>query len=263
MRDRSPSNDYDAKHLDALQAGHARGDQDKFDSVQAFIDRVGGDTLIRKVLIANNGIGAVKCIRSIRKWAFGLFGDERAIQFVVMATPEDMNANAEYIRMADAIVEVPNGTNNRNYANVVLIVRLAEQHECDAVWAGWGHASENPALPNALEAVTSRKIVFIGPPAGPMGALGDKIGSTIIAQSAGVPTIAWNGDGLTCSYAESGSIPQDVYDSANVTSVKQAVETCAKVGFPLMIKASEGGGGKGIRKVLRPEDVELCFHQVS
>jgi biotin carboxylase len=58
------------------------------------------------VLIANNGIAAVKEIRSVRKWAYETFGDERAIQFTVMATPEDLQANAEYIRMADQYVEV-------------------------------------------------------------------------------------------------------------------------------------------------------------
>jgi acetyl-CoA carboxylase/biotin carboxylase 1 len=59
-----------------------------------------------QVLIANNGIAAVKEIRSVRKWAYETFGDERAIQFTVMATPEDLQANAEYIRMADQYVEV-------------------------------------------------------------------------------------------------------------------------------------------------------------
>jgi acetyl-CoA carboxylase / biotin carboxylase 1 len=59
-----------------------------------------------KVLIANNGIAAVKEIRSVRKWAYETFGDERAIQFTVMATPEDLQANADYIRMADKYVEV-------------------------------------------------------------------------------------------------------------------------------------------------------------
>lgn len=58
------------------------------------------------MLIANNGIAAVKEIRSVRKWAYETFGDERAIQFTVMATPEDLQANAEYIRMADQYVEV-------------------------------------------------------------------------------------------------------------------------------------------------------------
>lgn len=59
-----------------------------------------------QVLIANNGIAAVKEIRSVRRWAYETFGDERAIQFTVMATPEDLAANADYIRMADQYVEV-------------------------------------------------------------------------------------------------------------------------------------------------------------
>lgn len=58
------------------------------------------------MLIANNGIAAVKEIRSVRKWAYETFGNERAIQFTVMATPEDLRANADYIRMADQYVEV-------------------------------------------------------------------------------------------------------------------------------------------------------------
>ena len=96
-----------------------------------------GHTVITNVLIANNGIAAVKEIRSVRKWAYETFGDERAIQFTVMATPEDLQANAEYIRMADQYVEVPGGTNNNNYANVELIVDVAERMNVHAVWAGW------------------------------------------------------------------------------------------------------------------------------
>ncbi len=57
-------------------------------------------------MIANNGIAAVKMIRSVRKWAYETVGDERAIQFTVMATPEDLQVNADYIRMADQYVEV-------------------------------------------------------------------------------------------------------------------------------------------------------------
>lgn len=128
-----------------------------------------------------------------------------------MATKEDMNANAEYIRMADEIVDVPGGPNNNNYANVMLIVELAVRYNVDAVWAGWGHASEKDLLPDTL-AKTANKIVFIGPAGAPMRALGDKIGSTIIAQSAGVSCIGWNGDGLRCDYNAQGCIPQDVYD---------------------------------------------------
>lgn len=134
--------------------------------VKDFVASHDGHTVITSVLIANNGIAAVKEIRSVRKWAYETFGDERAIQFTVMATPEDLQANADYIRMADQYVEVPGGTNNNNYANVELIVDVAERMGVHAVWAGWGHASENPKLPESL-AASPKKIVFIGPPALP------------------------------------------------------------------------------------------------
>ena len=89
---------------------------------------------------------------------------------------------------------MPGGANNHIYANVTLIVELARLHAVHgvdairAVWAGWGNASEKSGLPNALHALSS-PVRFIGPAGPPMYALGDKIGSTIIAQNAGVPCI--------------------------------------------------------------------------
>lgn len=80
-----------------------------------------------QVLIANNGIAAVKCMRSIRRWAYEVFKNEKMIRFVAMVTPEDLKANAEYIRMADQYVPVPGGANNNNYANVELILDIARR----------------------------------------------------------------------------------------------------------------------------------------
>ena len=68
-----------------------------------------------------------------------------------MATPEDLNANTEFVRLADEYVEVPGSSNTNNYANVKLIVDTASRLGVDAVWPGWGHASENPKLPRALK----------------------------------------------------------------------------------------------------------------
>jgi len=178
-----------------------------------------------------------------------------------MATPEDLRANAEYIRAADSFVEVPGGPNNNNYANVRLIVEIAENVGADAVWAGWGHASENPTLPATLGAA-ARPIAFIGPPGGPMHALGDKIGSTIIAQSAGVPCVPWNGASLRVNYAKEG-MPPAVYRQADVRTAEEAAVAAVGVGFPLMIKASEGGGGKGIRKVSDPAGLVSAFRAVQ
>ena len=89
------------------------------------------------VLVANNGIAAVKFIRSIRSWAYKTVGSEQAVSIVVMATPEDMRIDAEHIRIADQYVEVRGGSNNNNYANVSLIAEIAERANVDAVWPGW------------------------------------------------------------------------------------------------------------------------------
>jgi acetyl-CoA carboxylase / biotin carboxylase 1 len=206
----------------------------------------------------------VKEIRSVRQWSYETFGDDRAVEFTVMTTPEDLKVNAEYIRMADRYVEVPGGTNNNNYANVDLIVDVAERAEVHAVWAGWGHASENPRLPESL-AASKNKIVFIGPPGSAMRSLGDKISSTIVAQSAGVPTMAWSGTGIsetTLSDAGFVTVPDHAYKTACVTSVEEGLERAEQIGWPIMIKASEGGGGKGIRKVESPEGFKNAYNAV-
>ncbi len=177
-----------------------------------------------------------------------------------MATPEDVRANAEYIRMADVWVDVPGGSNNHNFANVHLIADIADRYRCNAVWAGWGHASENPALPRKLQQIG---VVFLGPDPRSMHALGDKIASTIIAQSAGVPTVSWSGTGITCNYARNKSVPQDLYRKACVTSAEHAQRVAEECGYPLVVKASEGGGGKGIRVVLDSTTISTAFRQVA
>jgi len=229
--------------------------------VKDFVAQHDGHTVITSVLIANNGIAAVKEIRSVRKWAYETFGDERAIQFTVMATPEDLAANADYIRMADQYVEVPGGTNNNNYANVELIVDVAERMDVHAVWAGWGHASENPKLPESL-AASPKKIVFIGPPGSAMRSLGDKISSTIVAQHAKVPCIPWSGTGVDqVEVNEEGivTVEDSIYMKGCVQSWQEGLAKAEHIGFPVMIKASEGGGGKGIRKADSKEGFEALY----
>ncbi|KAG2570471.1 acetyl-CoA carboxylase 2 isoform X1 [Panicum virgatum] len=229
--------------------------------VVEFCTALGGKTPIHSILVANNGMAAAKFMRSVRTWANDTFGSEKAIQLIAMATPEDMRINAEHIRIADQFVEVPGGTNNNNYANVQLIVEIAERVGVSAVWPGWGHASENPELPDAL---TAKGIVFLGPPASSMNALGDKVGSALIAQAAGVPTLSWSGSHvevpLECCL---DAIPEEMYRKACVTTTEEAVASCQVVGYPAMIKASWGGGGKGIRKVHNDDEVRALFKQVQ
>ncbi|XP_059573388.1 acetyl-CoA carboxylase 1 isoform X3 [Alligator mississippiensis] len=231
-----------------------------------FVTRFGGNKVIEKVLIANNGIAAVKCMRSIRRWSYEMFRNERAIRFVVMVTPEDLKANAEYIKMADHYVPVPGGPNNNNYANVELILDIAKRIPVQAVWAGWGHASENPKLPELLH---KNGIAFMGPPSQAMWALGDKIASSIVAQTAGIPTLPWSGSGLRVDWQENDlqkrilNVPQELYEKGYVKDVDDGLRAAEEVGYPVMIKASEGGGGKGIRKVNNADDFPNLFRQVQ
>ena len=107
------------------------------DALKAMVHELGGDKAIHSVLVANNGLAAGKFIRSVRNWAFKKFGDEAAVNLIAMATPEDMKADAEHIRLADQFIEVPGGRNVNNYANVQLIVSIAMRTRVDAVWPGW------------------------------------------------------------------------------------------------------------------------------
>lgn len=232
-----------------------------------FVTRFGGSRVIEKVLIANNGIAAVKCMRSIRRWSYEMFRNERTIRFVVMVTPEDLKANAEYIKMADHYVPVPGGTNNNNYANVELIVDIAKRIQVEAVWAGWGHASENPKLPELL---SKAGISFLGPSSKAMWALGDKVASSIVAQSADIPTLPWSGSDLRLDWAEEDqregnviNVPPEVYKQGCVHDVDEGIAEAEKIGYPVVIKASEGGGGKGIRKVECSDDFPGSFRQVQ
>ncbi|KAI9011227.1 acetyl-CoA carboxylase [Gaertneriomyces semiglobifer] len=234
-------------------------------AVEEFVLKSRGHTPITKVLIANNGMAAVKAIRSIHKWAYETFGDERAIQFTAMCTPEDLRVNAEFVRMADQYVEVPGGSSNHNYANVDLIVDIAERTGVQAVWVGWGFASENPVLAEKLAAL-SPPVIFIGPPPSAMRALGDKIASTIVAQSADVPCVSWSGEGITVDVKdEKGNayVPDDIYHQATTHDVDEGVAHAQRIGYPVMIKASEGGGGKGIRLVDEPSQFPAAFVQVQ
>ncbi|KAG7265279.1 hypothetical protein CRUP_008184 [Coryphaenoides rupestris] len=180
------------------------------------------------VLIANNGIAAVKCS-----------GNERAIRFVVMVTPRGPEGQRrlalcrQYIKIADHYVPVPGGTNNNNYANVELILDIAKRIPVQAVWAGWGHASENPKLPELLH---KNGIAFMG---------------------------------LTVEWSEADqkkkliNVPSDIYEQGCIPDVEAGLLAAEDVGYPVMVKASEGGGGKGIRKVNCADDFPNLFRQVQ
>ncbi|NXY51933.1 ACACB carboxylase, partial [Ceuthmochares aereus] len=99
-----------------------------------------------------------------------------------------------------------------------------------------------------------------------MWALGDKVASTIVAQTVQIPTLPWSGSGLVAQWSEEDqehqkiiSIPLETYAQGCVKDVEEGLEVAKRIGYPLMIKAAEGGGGKGIRKVEAAEEFGACF----
>ncbi|NWW96855.1 ACACB carboxylase, partial [Anhinga rufa] len=99
-----------------------------------------------------------------------------------------------------------------------------------------------------------------------MWALGDKVASTIVAQTVQIPTLPWSGSGLVAQWSEEDqkhlqtiSIPLETYAQGCVKDVEEGLEVAKRIGYPLMIKAAEGGGGKGIRKVEAAEEFGTCF----
>ena len=100
-----------------------------------------------------------------------------------------------------------------------------------------------------------------------MRSLGDKISSTIVAQSAKVPCIPWSGTGVDTVHVDEKtglvSVDDDIYQKGCCTSPEDGLQKAKRIGFPVMIKASEGGGGKGIRQVEREEDFIALYHQAA
>jgi acetyl-CoA carboxylase/biotin carboxylase 1 len=116
------------------------------------------------------------------------------------------------------------------------------------------------------ETLAKSKIVFIGPPGSAMRSLGDKISSTIVAQHANVPCMAWSGTGISDTVLSPQgfvTVPEKAYEDACVHSWEEGLDRAEKIGFPVMIKASEGGGGKGIRKVEDAEKFKNSFQAVA
>ena len=193
------------------------------------------------VAVANRGEAAVRFLRGARGWS-----REHGIPLSVIALYTDADAEAPFVHMASAsiclgepMVRGENGKQRSVYLDVERIVTLARQAGADAIWPGWGFASERPELPEACEA---QGLVFLGPPASAMRALGDKIAAKHLAEKAGVPVSPWS---------------RGPVDEAG------ALECAARIGYPVLLKAAAGGGGRGIRRVDRPQELVDAFHAAA
>jgi 3-methylcrotonyl-CoA carboxylase alpha subunit len=170
---------------------------------------------MQRLLIANRGEIAVRILRACR---------EHGISPVVVTSDADRDSPA--VRLADAFVCLGPGPASESYLRADAVLAAAKTLHADAIHPGYGFLSENAAFADACDAAG---ITFVGPPGSVIRALGDKIGAKNTMQAAGVPCVpGYNGD-----------------DQRDETLEREA----ALIGTPLLIKASAGGGGRGMRRV--------------
>ena len=169
--------------------------------------------MFKKILIANRGEIACRVIKTAR---------EMGIQTVAIYS--DADRNALHVRMADEAIHIGPSPANESYIVIERVMDAIRRSGAEAVHPGYGFLSENASFAEALEA---EGVAFIGPPTGAIKAMGDKITSKKIAQEAGVSTVPGY-MGL-------------------IADAEEAVKISNQVGYPVMLKASAGGGGKGMR----------------
>ena len=181
--------------------------------------------MFKKILIANRGEIACRVIKTARKMG---------IQTV--AVYSDADKNALHVRMADEAVHIGPAPANQSYIVIDKIMQAIKDTGAEAVHPGYGFLSENAKFAEALEAAG---VAFIGPPVGAIESMGDKITSKKIAQEAGVNTVPGY-MGL-------------------IEDADEAVKISNEIGYPVMIKASAGGGGKGMRIAWNDQEAREGF----
>ena len=184
---------------------------------------------IRKILVANRGEIAVRVIRTCREMGIAS-----------VAVYSDADASALHVRMADEAVHIGAAPSAESYLVVDRILEVARAHEVDAVHPGYGFLSENPRF---AQACADLGITFIGPTPSAIEAMGDKTAARALMEEAGVPMAP-------------GTIDA-------VSDEEEAARIAAEIGFPVLIKAAAGGGGKGMRIVRSADEFESALDTAS
>ncbi|HET6566536.1 MAG TPA: acetyl-CoA carboxylase biotin carboxylase subunit [Rhodothermales bacterium] len=175
---------------------------------------------IRKILIANRGEIAVRVIRTCKELEIG-----------TVAVFSEPDRTALHVRMADEAYLIGPAPSSESYLDQEKIIRVAQQAGADAVHPGYGFLSERASF---AEACADAGLLFIGPPPGAIRAMGDKTEARKLMAVAGVPMAPGTTDA--------------------VDDTDEAARIAGEIGYPVLIKAAAGGGGKGMRVVEQPED---------
>ena len=178
--------------------------------------------MFKKILVANRGEIAVRVIRACKELGIS-----------TVAVHSDVDSDAMHVRLADESICIGSHKPQNSYLNIAALMSAADVTKAEAIHPGYGFLSENARF---AEIVTKHGIKFIGPSSDLIKKMGDKIEARKIAKENGLPII----EGST----------------GNVTSVNEAKKISNKIGYPVLIKASGGGGGKGMKVVNKPEELE-------
>ncbi|MBL0176673.1 MAG: acetyl-CoA carboxylase biotin carboxylase subunit [Ignavibacteria bacterium] len=176
---------------------------------------------IRSILVANRGEIAVRVIRACREMGI------RAV-----AVYSDPDRAALHVRVADESYHIGPAASRLSYLDQDKLLAIAKQAHCDAIHPGYGFLSENAGF---AQAVADAGLIFIGPPAAAIRSMGDKTSARRLMKERGVPVVPGTEDAIT--------------------SLDEALVTADAIGYPVLVKAAAGGGGKGMRVVASREDL--------
>ncbi len=182
--------------------------------------------MLKKILIANRGEIACRIIKTARKMG---------IKTVSICSNPDLNS--PHVNLADEYVNIGGNTSTESYLIIGKIISAIKETGADAVHPGYGFLSENVNFRNEVQKIGK---IFIGPPSEAISSMGDKIQSKKIAKSAGVSVVP---GGLEV-----------------IPDIKEALKQAKEIGYPLIVKASAGGGGKGMRVVFNDEELKGSFN---
>jgi biotin carboxylase/acetyl-CoA carboxylase carboxyltransferase component/biotin carboxyl carrier protein len=186
--------------------------------------------MIQNILIVNRGLPALKFIISMKEWII-YYSKYKDVQMFGFVTPIDISSKYKYITLLDQAIYTED---NSIYTNISGIIAYCKQYNIHAVFPGWGYLSENETF---VKALTDNNILFIGPTYENMCAIGNKISCNNVAEKLGVPVLLWSGENP-------------------LHTIEEIEYWCEKIGYPVMLKAGNSGGGKGIRIV---QDKTKCY----
>src|ERR1700691_942926 len=185
-----------------------------------------------RVAIVNRGEAAMRLIHAVRD-----LSAETGERIETVALYTDADRTAMFVREADLAYDL-GPASARPYLDLAVLERALTETGADAAWVGWGFVAEDPAFAELCERIG---VTFIGPSPDAMRKLGDKIGAKLIAEESGVPVAPWS--------------------RGEVASLADALAAAERIGYPLMLKATAGGGGRCIRVITSPDDLTGAFER--